>query len=68
MSAFASGDKGAGVSWGGIAFDDLLYFRLDPAALVPPVVWTLAVSVFCGLWPAIVAARANPVIAISGRG
>lgn len=68
MGAFASGGKGEGVSWAGIAFDDVIYFRLDPAALVPPVVWTLVVSFFCGLWPAIAAARANPVTAISGRG
>lgn len=67
MGAFASGD-GKGISWAGISFDNLIYFRLDYAKLLPPIVWTAVVSLLCGLWPAIKAARANPVTAISGRG
>lgn len=68
MSAFASSGTGEGISWAGIAFDDLIYFRLDVAKLGPPIVWTAIVALLCGLWPAIKAARANPVTAISGRG
>ncbi|PKN55671.1 MAG: hypothetical protein CVU56_20050 [Deltaproteobacteria bacterium HGW-Deltaproteobacteria-14] len=68
MSAFASSGTGEGISWAGIAFDDLIYFRLDVAKLGPPIVWTAVVALVCGLWPAIKAARANPVTAISGRG
>jgi len=68
MSAFASSGSGEGISWAGIAFDNVIYFRLDVAKLGPPVLWTAVVALFCGLWPALKAARANPVTAISGRG
>ncbi|TNF36862.1 MAG: ABC transporter permease [Deltaproteobacteria bacterium] len=69
MSAFASSANDVeGFSWAGISFDNLIYFRLDYAKLLPPIIWTAAVALLCGLWPAVKAARANPVTAISGRG
>ncbi len=67
MGAFASSGSGEGVSWLGISFDELLYFRFDPKAFINPVIWIFFVSFLCGLWPALKSARANPVTAISGR-
>jgi len=67
MSAFASSTSGEGLSWAGVAFDTVIHFRLDLAKLVPPVVWTLAVALVAGLWPALSATRIHPTTAISGR-
>lgn len=67
MAAFG-GSGTEGLSTLGISFDERLFFELDWAALAPPIIATAAVSLLCALWPALKAARANPVTAINGRG
>lgn len=67
MAAFG-GSGTDGFSTLGISFDERLFFELDWGALAPPIAATAAVSLLCALWPALKAARANPVTAINGRG
>lgn len=51
----------------GVAFSDRLYFVVTPAAILNPVAIMLVVALLCGLWPAITAARLDPVPTLSGR-
>lgn len=65
MGAFAS--SGADFDYMGVAFDERIYFVLRADAVFEPVAVILAVAFFCGLWPAISAARIDAVRAIAGR-
>ncbi len=57
----------ASFSYMGVAFSDRLYFILDPALILQPILVMLAVAVLSGLWPALRAARIEPAPTITGR-
>ncbi len=56
-----------GFSYMGVAFTDRIYFQLTAMGILVPVVVMALFAVICGLWPAVRAARTDPVPAISGR-
>lgn len=57
----------ASFSFMGVAFSDRLYFALSVGSVVEPIIVMLAVALACGLWPAMSAARLDPVPTLSGR-
>lgn len=61
------GDAGDGLSMMGISFGHRLYFPLQIQDILLPVVVIGGVGAVCGIWPAVWAARLDPVLAITGR-
>lgn len=57
----------ASFSFMGVAFSDRLYFALSIQSVIQPIIVMLVVALLCGLWPALSAARLDPVPTLSGR-
>jgi ABC-type antimicrobial peptide transport system permease subunit len=57
----------ASFSYMGVAFSDRLYFDMTPTAVIQPIAVMLIVSLLCGLWPAVKAARLDPAPTLAGR-
>ena len=57
-----------GFSYMGVAFSDRIFFELTPSGIIVPIAVMALFAMLCGLWPALQAARTDPVPALSGRG
>jgi len=57
-----------GFSYMGVAFSERIFFELSLSGILTPIVVMALFAMLCGLWPAIRAARTDPVPALSGRG
>ena len=58
-------EDGKGFVFNGVMLDPVIYGSLDPSALVLPLMAVMLTALLGGLWPAVRAARLDPIVALA---
>ena len=58
-------EDGKGFVFNGVMLDPVIYGSLDPGALVLPLMAVMLTALLGGLWPAVRAARLDPIVALA---